>query len=467
MIGRISRQTALALRMTVNLPAAFWRSAAQSLFGCLALAVVTLVCFQLQLEIGTAALAYVSIIAASSLKGSFVASALVSLVAVICLNYFFAPPIFNLRLDFPSDAVALVAFLITSFLVIVLVTRAERLAIDARNSQSALERAYQDLQDKENRIRRLVESNIVGIFFWNLDGSITVANDAFLEMTGYNRKELEAGQVRWSDMTPPEYDADDQQAIAQLKSTGRVQPYEKEYFRKDGRRLPILLGCAAFRGSQEQGVAFALDLTERKRAEAQQKLLAEELNHRVKNTLATVLAIASQTMRLAESPAAFKESFEARLLALSETHDLLTRGEWQGAGLRDLIHAELAPYSHDGGSRAHLEGEDVRIGPRAVVMLGMIYHELATNAAKHGALSTSDGQVTVSWGFRTNGQKRLHIQWRERGGPPVEAPRRKGFGLRLIEQGTGCGSDNKVKVVFLPEGLSCEIELPFDHLAPL
>ena len=132
-------------------------------------------------------------------------------------------------------------------------------------------RLYADVRDSHARIRRLVESNIIGIFFWDLSGNITDANDAFLRMVGYSRQELAAGQVQWAAMTPEEYRAADAQAIQELAKSGSVTPFEKEFIRKDGTRLPILIGVTLFEQSQDTGVAFVLDLTERKRAEAERE----------------------------------------------------------------------------------------------------------------------------------------------------------------------------------------------------
>ncbi len=130
-------------------------------------------------------------------------------------------------------------------------------------------RLYSEVQEREARIRRLVDANIIGISVWELEGRIIEANDAFLGMVGYDREDLAAGRVRWLEMTPPEWRADTLRGMAQIKATGSCKPYEKEYFRKDGSRVPVLIGGAAFEGSPDQGVTFALDLTERKQAEAQ------------------------------------------------------------------------------------------------------------------------------------------------------------------------------------------------------
>ena len=130
-------------------------------------------------------------------------------------------------------------------------------------------RLYRDLAEREAKIRRLVDANIIGIFIRDLEGRILEANDAFLHMIGYDREDLVAGRIRWTDLTPPEWRDRNAQAVAEVKMTGRVQPFEKEYFRKDGSRVPVLIGVASFEEGGNEGVAFVLDLTERKRAEAE------------------------------------------------------------------------------------------------------------------------------------------------------------------------------------------------------
>jgi PAS domain S-box-containing protein len=148
-------------------------------------------------------------------------------------------------------------------------------------------RLYRDLADREARIRRLVDANIIGIFIWDLEARILEANDAFLHMVGYSREDLIARRVRWTDLTPPEsLDRDEQQLVPQLKTTGSLQPFEKEFFRKDGSRVPVLIGVATFEENGYQGVAFVLDLTERKRSVEAMRELQVELAHA--NRLATM-----------------------------------------------------------------------------------------------------------------------------------------------------------------------------------
>ncbi len=199
------------------------------------------------------------------------------------------------------------------------------------------------------------------------------------------------------------------------------------------------------------------DVTDRIRAEEQQKLLLDELNHRVKNTLATVQAIAAQTLRTSPEPEAFKAAFEARLLALSATHDLLTRSVWRGADLSDVVMLELRPH---GADRYVVRGPAVALSPAEALTLGLVFHELATNAAKYGALSSERGCVRVAWSLHEEGSRpRLELSWIEEGGPPVTPPRRQGFGSRLIERSLKGDIDGQADLEFAPEGLRCRLSV--------
>ncbi len=206
------------------------------------------------------------------------------------------------------------------------------------------------------------------------------------------------------------------------------------------------------------------DVTDRVLAEQRQKLLLDELNHRVKNTLATVQAIADQTLRTTEDPAAFQRAFEARLMALSATHNLLTARNWQEADLREVAQIEFRPY---GPERYRLGGPRVALSSSQALALGLLFHELATNAAKYGALSAASGRVDVTWRVRDGATgKELAIDWTERGGPPVETPKRRGFGSRLIQRSLKGQLGGAAHLDFAAEGLRCEMRLPLSPPPP-
>lgn len=207
----------------------------------------------------------------------------------------------------------------------------------------------------------------------------------------------------------------------------------------------------------------SLDITARKAAEERQRLLLDELNHRVKNTLATVQSIAIQTRRDTQDAAAFERAFLERLSALARVHDLLSRVSWEGASLADVVSQTLAPHfvASNRGGRLSLDGPDVRLGPNAAVTLTMAFHELTTNAAKYGALSVDSGRVQVRW--RADdllSPRAIEITWREIGGPTVIPPARRGFGTRFIETGLAREFDGAVELEFNPEGVRCRMTIP-------
>ncbi len=200
------------------------------------------------------------------------------------------------------------------------------------------------------------------------------------------------------------------------------------------------------------------DVTERVRAEEQRKLLLDELNHRVKNTLATVQSIAAQTVRATPDPVAFRTAFEARLMALSGVHNVLTSANWAGARLDALLDLELSPY---GATRYSLDGPELQLSAQEALTFALVTHELATNAAKYGALSVPEGQVAVTWSVEGDAAagRRLTLDWRESSGPTVVAPDRQGFGSRLIQRSIQVDMNGETTMAFDPEGLRCRIAL--------
>ena len=189
----------------------------------------------------------------------------------------------------------------------------------------------------------------------------------------------------------------------------------------------------------------------------QQTTMLHELNHRVKNTLATVQSLARQS-RGGEAQA---DQLEARILALSKTHDLLTRADWTGASLREVLENELNPY-RNGADHITIDGPDTALPPRFVLAIGMTVHELTTNAAKHGALSTPTGRVRVVWSLMRgeSGARQLFLDWQESGGPEVEAPKQRGFGTRLIAGGIRRELGGEVQMSFEAGGLHCLLTVP-------
>lgn len=216
-----------------------------------------------------------------------------------------------------------------------------------------------------------------------------------------------------------------------------------------------IVNTESFEAERERAKAadtLALEIEHRRRIERHQNALLDELNHRVKNTLATVQAMAMQTLRGAD--AGPRENFLARLFALSSQHDLLTLDNWEGASFEGVVRRALRPYREDDHPRFVIEGPPVHLDPKRALALGMGFHELVTNAARHGALSNDTGQVRVSWTVEPAGHA-VHLVWEEHGGPTVTPPSHRGFGLRLIEKGLTRELGGAVTVDFPPSGLVC------------
>jgi two-component sensor histidine kinase len=198
------------------------------------------------------------------------------------------------------------------------------------------------------------------------------------------------------------------------------------------------------------------DISARKAAERQQSLLMGELDHRLKNTLALVLSILGRTQE--DTVEAFKSTLTRRIHALAATHTLLASTQWSSLTLSDIVTAELAPYVTAPGELVRFSGLDVQLTPRAAIALGLVFHELAANAAKYGALSTPAGQLSISAG--RDGGAALEVEWRESGGPPVEEPVRKGFGRTIIARGLTFAEGGGADLVFARTGLICTLRVP-------
>ncbi len=212
--------------------------------------------------------------------------------------------------------------------------------------------------------------------------------------------------------------------------------------------------------ANQVGVLFQ-DVSERKEAERERELLTQELSHRVKNTLAVVQGLAAQTSRDISSVEEFRDTFTARLQALGRAHGLLLETQWQSADLEKLVKASLEPYDNAMGKAVSFGGPPVRLLPKQGLGLSLILHELSTNAAKYGALSTPEGRLDLKWSLaKEDGEQWVSICWRETGGPPVSPPRKEGFGTKLVERSCRFELHGKAELKFDPDGFTAEIEFP-------
>lgn len=295
------------------------------------------------------------------------------------------------------------------------------------------------------------------------DHPIIFANDAFLELTGYDRDELLAQSFGF--LLQPGADRGELDEI-EASFAGKKDDAEVRYRHKDGSEFYATIFVNPVKdedGKVVQHFASLVDTTRHRRARENAAMLIDELNHRVKNTLATVQSIVTQAVRNSSDPQIVRESIETRIAALSRSHDLLGREKWDGAGLRDVVHEALAPFRVTEGraERFTIEGKNIRLSPKAALALGIAFNELATNAVKYGAFSNEAGAISIKWTLENQPDGRwLCLHWREKDGPTVTPPTRKGFGSRVIEQGLAHELEGKVRLDYPAEGIICTIFVP-------
>lgn len=340
---------------------------------------------------------------------------------------------------------------------------------ERKRMDETLKYSRQLVLEQEQRVAATYEHAAIGITEVAPDGRFLRVNEAICGMTGFSHDELLKVKL-YHNTHPDDVEPDRQLYWKQIAGELDFYSVEKRFIRKDGRVIWLSVRSSpvfADKGHLLYLVRVLQDITERKAAERRAKLLIDELKHRVKNTLATVQSLASQTLRADATPSAFRESFEGRPIALSKAHDQLTNRHWESAFLRDLLSASLAPFAAAGSDQIVLSGDDVELRPRAVLTLAMAFHELTTNAAKYGALSAAGGRVAISW--RTvDGEashRQLCIDWAEKGGPPVAPPQHQGFGSRLIERSIATELGGRARLSFKPDGLRCEIIIPLEQAA--
>ncbi|KJS15567.1 MAG: histidine kinase [Hoeflea sp. BRH_c9] len=292
---------------------------------------------------------------------------------------------------------------------------------------------------------------------------IIFANDSFLRLIGNSREDV-LGQGLNSLMER----GGGPESVDQITSAfaGDNDSEEIHYRRKDGSDFwatifvsPVTDGD----GNIQQYFASFLDVTAYKREQAQSRMLISELNHRVKNTLATVKSIAAQAFKSSPDMETAREAIESRLFALSRSHDLLSRENWDSAGLLDVVRTSLEPFGIADGraERFTINGSNIRVRPNAALAFGIAFHELATNAVKYGAFSNDAGTVLIAWTIDTSSKgDRLVLRWQEKDGPPVTPPTRKGFGSRVIERGLAHELDGVVHLDYHKSGVVCTIDIP-------
>ena len=324
------------------------------------------------------------------------------------------------------------------------------------------------IRESERHMRNLLEAMPAAVYTTDAEGRITFFNKAAVEMAGRTPQIGDEWCVTWrlyrTDGTFLPHD-ECPMAVA-LRENRPVRDEEAVAERPDGTRVPFVPYPTPLHdadGNLIGAINMLIDITERKQAESRQKILIDELNHRVKNTLTTVQSLAGQTARDAENVQDFVRRFEIRLLALARAHDLLTRQHWESAPLDLLAREVLAPATGDAAGRMRIEGPSVDLQPRVALSLTMALNELVTNAMKYGSLSSAAGTLSLAWRLRQVAERTLiDFDWKERGGPPVTPPSRRGFGTRLMERCIERDLAGEFDLVFDPEGVSCRMIFPLE-----
>ncbi len=316
------------------------------------------------------------------------------------------------------------------------------------------------LRASEARLRDALDASGAGVWSWDGETGIITVDEAYRAMYGF-APDATVDFDLWEARLHP----DDREALKQsAEECLRAGSQWREEFRvlhpQLGTRWLAGLG-RVFRDAEGRVrgmTGINIDITERKQAEETQRLLIDELNHRVKNTLATVQAMAEQTLLKARDPSHFIGSFRGRLQALARAHNLLTERTWTGVDLEQLIREQLLVGS---SQILSCSGPKIELNPRAAVHLGLALHELGTNARKYGALKVPEGRLNVTWRMADqSADHELELKWVESGGPAVSPPAVQGFGTLLIERGLKHSLGGEARMIFAPTGVICEMRVP-------
>jgi PAS domain S-box-containing protein len=311
-------------------------------------------------------------------------------------------------------------------------------------------------EDAALRLAAMVESSDDAIVGMNLDAIITSWNAAAGRIFGYEAEEIIGKPT--TILIPPDYQKEEEAIIERIRRGQRVEHFETVRQRKHGSLIHLSMTVSPVKNSQGKVIGaskIARDITERKRSDAQIVTLAHEAEHRTKNILATVQA----AVHLSHSKTSdeLKRVIEGRINALAKVHALFVASRWTGAQLHTLVTQELLPYRDGREERVQINGPTVMLEPNTAQAIAISLHELATNAAKYGSLSTTDGNVEITWSRTARGQ--LSLRWTETGGPQIAPPTHCGFGTRMLKNMLGGPLGAKVHFDWRAPGLTCEIVL--------
>ena len=335
--------------------------------------------------------------------------------------------------------------------IVALLTRIAALAIEHESDKTQRRRGEEVAQ----RLAAIVQSSEDAIVGKDLNGIITSWNGSAERLFGFTAEEAIGQPI--TILIPEDRLHEEADIIRRLRSGQHVEHFETIRRRKNGSPIEISVAVSPIKNSTGEVIGAsktARDITERRRRDEQIVVLAREAEHRSKNLFATVQA----TIRLteADTPADLKEAIAGRIQALAHVHALFVETKWAGADLQNLVAQELSPYCRGDEKRAVIEGASVMLQPDAAQAIAVCLHELATNAAKYGALSLPGGRIHVDWSMVADG--RLMFHWSEVGGPAVAAPARRGFGMQVMERMI-LSLKGGVRLDWRPQGLSCKIVL--------
>jgi PAS domain S-box-containing protein len=321
------------------------------------------------------------------------------------------------------------------------------------------------LTESEARLQEALTAGGVAAFDWEVSSDQSRRSENAALILGFDPKESFGGAQFLARVHPDER-ARLLALVRDLRPSRPVYDATFRFIRPDGQQVWLeqtAKGEFDPAGRLTRMRGLTLDITERKHAEERQDLLIAELDHRVKNVLARVAVVAMQTREGSSTMDQFVKALEGRIQSMAAAHSLLSQSRWQGVGLNDLVRDQLAPYAME--ANAKIRGPNIMLSAAATQAVAMVLHELVTNAAKYGALSTPNGAVSVNWDKSSNerGSTNVTIVWREFGGPPVIAPAQSSFGATLIRDLIPHELGGKVDLVFGTDGLSCRIEIPFER----
>lgn len=335
-------------------------------------------------------------------------------------------------------------------------------------AEARLEAAAAQTRQNEERGRQLaaiVEASRDAIWSWTPDGTITSWNAAAERLLQYTADEMIGRHLLT--LVPSERLELARNAMSELRRGGWIGQYETVRLRRDGTPIQVELTVSPIidaTGATVGAATICRDITQRKQLEARQELLVGELNHRFKNTISVIQALMHQVSRNSESLDDFIAAFGDRLRTLVRTHDALMRKQFEGASLRDLAQEGIDTFCSEGARSVTLKGDDLLLNPQTAQTVCLVFHELAANAARHGALSAAGGRVRLEWQVQPwQGVPSVRLEWHERGGPGVAAaPSRHGFGRTLLERGAAAALGGEATLEFARQGLRYELAFPVE-----